>query len=272
MTTQPVALVSGVSSGIGRAIASLLAQHGFRVIGTARRPDPTKAIVNVETVSLDVRDAESVRTAVGSIARHTGRIDVLVNNAGYALIGAVEETTVDEAKAQFDTNFFGVVRVIQAVLPFMRKARAGRIINLSSVLGFLPAPYMGFYAASKHALEGYSESLDHEVRTLGIRTVLIEPSFTRTRLATNGEEAGAQYEVYRSQRSQVAQRIHERIAHGADPESVAAVVLQAVEAPDPRLRYTVGREAALLSRLRKLVPGRLFDRSLRKDFRLDPAP
>lgn len=269
MTTQHVALVTGASSGIGRTTASLFAQRGYRVFGTSRTPDRAKAPAGVEMISLDVRDVDSVRAAVTRIADQVGHIDVLVNNAGYALIGAIEETTVDEAKAQFETNFFGVVQVIQAALPLMRQAGAGRIINISSVLGFLPAPYMGFYAASKHALEGYSESLDHEVRTFGVRVVLIEPTFTRTYLTANGEETTARLDAYRPQRSRVVQGIYERIAHGGDPESVATAVLKAVEARDPRLRYPVGREAAMLNRLRRLVPGQLFGRSLRKQFRLD---
>jgi short-subunit dehydrogenase len=136
---------------------------------------------------LDVRDEESVDAGVQAVLDQAGRIDALINNAGSVLFGSLEETSIDEAKALFETNFFGVLRMCQAVLPIMRRQNDGRIVNISSVLGFLPAPYMGIYATTKHALEGYSESLDHEVRQFGIRVSLIEPGFTRTNLNKNSE-------------------------------------------------------------------------------------
>ena len=131
---------------------------------------------------MDVRDDGSVARAVSEVVARAGRIDVLVNNAGSSIVGAVEETGTDQAQGLFDVNFFGAVRVTRAVLPTMRQQRRGRIVFVSSVAGFLPAPFMGFYAASKHALEGYSESLDHEVRTLGVRSILVEPGFMKTRI------------------------------------------------------------------------------------------
>src|SRR5713101_3149810 len=186
MSQEKVALVTGVSSGIGRAIAGLLSRHGFQVFGTARGNGGAKrALENVELVPVDVRNEESVDSCVRTVLDRAGRIDALVNNAGYTLIGSLEETTIEEAKQLFETNFFGVLRMTQAVLPFMRGQRSGRIINIGSVVGFVPAPYQGIYCASKHALEGYSESLDHEVRQLGIRVSVIEPGFTRTNIAQN---------------------------------------------------------------------------------------
>ncbi|MGH9455498.1 MAG: SDR family NAD(P)-dependent oxidoreductase, partial [Terriglobia bacterium] len=165
MGEKKVVLVTGVTSGIGAATASLLSDRGFRVFGTARQPAETGAALGAVTlVRLDVREEESVRTCVRTVLDQAGRIDALLNNAGYVLQGSLEETSIDEAKALFETNFFGVLQMNRAVLPIMREQRAGRIVNISSVLGFLPAPYMGIYAASKHAIEGYSESLDHEVR------------------------------------------------------------------------------------------------------------
>ena len=159
-------MVTGVSSGIGREIAQLLAERGARVFGTVRDPKSAKPIHGVEIVRMDVTDDASVSEAVQSIVQKAGPVQLLVNNAGYSLTGALEETSIDEARQQFETNFFGVLRVTNAVLPGMRQAGYGRIVNISSVVGFLPAPYMGIYAASKHAVEGYTETLDHEVQRI----------------------------------------------------------------------------------------------------------
>src|SRR5436309_5484225 len=156
-------LITGVTSGIGREIAQLLAERGARVFGTVRNPQSANPIRGVEFVGVDVTDDASVRAAVQSIEQKAGPVQLLVNNAGYGLTGALEETTLKEARDQFETNFFGVLRVTNAVLAGMRQAGYGRIVNISSVVGFLPAPFMGMYTASKHAVEGYTETLDHEV-------------------------------------------------------------------------------------------------------------
>ena len=176
-----VALVTGVSSGIGQATALRLYDLGYRTFGTVRehsQPQPG----NIELVRVDVRDRNSVDEGVATVFERAGRIDLLVNSAGAAIIAAAEETTPEEARDLFETNFFGIMRMTQAVLPAMRAQRSGRIINISSVLGFLPAPFMSVYAATKHAVEGYSESLDHEVRNFGVRVIVVEPGFTRTNL------------------------------------------------------------------------------------------
>src|SRR5882757_6671232 len=136
---------------------------------------------------MDVTDEASVREAVQSVLQQAGQVHALVNNAGYALAGALEETSIEEAQQQFDTNFFGVLRVIQSVLPTMRQQGYGRIVNISSVAGFIPLPYRGMYAASKHALEGYTEALDHEIRQFGIRALLVEPAFTKTDIESHGK-------------------------------------------------------------------------------------
>jgi len=175
------ALVTGASSGIGREIAQLLAERGARVFGTVRNPHSANPIRGVEIVQMEVTDDSSVNEAVQSIVQKAGPIQYLVNNAGYAVTGALEETSVEEARQQFETNFFGLLRVTNAILPMMRQAGHGRIVNISSVVGFLPAPYWGMYAASKHALEGYTETLDHEVRRFGVHAVLIEPVYTKTK-------------------------------------------------------------------------------------------
>src|SRR5438477_12246263 len=182
-------LVTGVTSGIGREIAQMLAERGARVFGTARDPKPAKPIHGVEIVQMDVTDDTSVSAAVRGIEQKAGPVQLLVNNAGYSFMGALEETSIEEARQQFETNLFGVLRVTNSVLPGMRQQGYGRIVNISSVLGFLPAPYMGIYVASKHAVEGYTETLDHEVRRFGVRALLVQPAYTRTNLTGNTQSA-----------------------------------------------------------------------------------
>src|SRR5256712_5608085 len=272
MNDKKVALVTGVSSGIGRATATLLSGRGFRVFGTMRKPSEINGpLEGVELVRLDVRDEESVRSCLRTVLDQAGRIDALVNNAGYTLIGSLEETSIEEAKDVFETNFFGVLRMSQALLPIMREQGYGRIANISSVLGFLPAPYQGIYAASKHALEGYSESLDHEVRQFGIRVSVIEPAFTRTNIVQNGQLAGQPLQAYASERGRVVDVVRESTTNGEDPVKVASIVLEALTTRSPRLRYLAGRQARLISGLRNFAPVKLFYRSLRKQFGLNAA-
>jgi len=260
-------LITGVSSGIGREIAQLLAARGARVFGTVRDPKSAKPIHGVEIVRMDVTDDASVREAVQGIVRKVGPVQLLVNNAGYALTGALEETSIEEARHQFETNFFGVLRVTNAVLPEMRQAGCGRIVNISSVVGFIPAPYMGIYAASKHAVEGYTETLDHEVRHFGVRAVLVQPFYTRSNINQNERTAQTHLEPYAVNR----QRTHEAVANGVkrgdEPLIVAEAVWRAVTAKSPRLRYPVGK-GVQLSRLRRFAPASVFDRGIRKESRL----
>jgi len=173
--SRRVVLLTGASSGIGQATAELLAARGHRVFGGARSASTTRLLAGVEPVTLDVREEASVKACVEEVRSRADRIDVLINNAGINLVGAVEETSIGQAQALFDTNVIGVLRMIQAVLPGMRGQGAGLIVNISSILGLIPAPFMGVYASTKHAIEGLSESLDHEVRAFGVRVILIEP-------------------------------------------------------------------------------------------------
>lgn len=272
MDRQKVALITGVSSGIGRATATALVNVGYRVFGTMRDPARLgQELGTVELIPMDVRNENSARSAVQSVLERAGRLDVLVNNAGIALIGSAEETSVEEAKQLFETNFFGVLRLTQLVLPVMRGQRSGRILNISSVVGFLPAPYMAVYAASKHAIEGYSESLDHELRQFGIRVSLIEPGFTRTGLAHNGQTSTQLLEAYSRERGLALEAINHAISNGDDPATVASVVVKALRG-EPRLRYQAGREAKMLDRFKKWAPSQLLDKGLRKQFGLPVKP
>ena len=202
MTNGPrrVVLITGASSGIGRATAELLAARGHQVFGGVRTPATTPPLAGVELVPLDVRDEASVKACVEKVRSRAGRIDVLVNNAGVDLVGAVEETSISQAQALFDTNVIGVLRMMQAVLPGMRRQGAGLIVNISSILGLIPAPFMGVYASTKHAIEGLSESVDHEVRAFGIRVVLIEPHYIRTNLDASAAQAEGRIDAYAPQR------------------------------------------------------------------------
>ncbi len=271
MTQPKVAVVTGVSSGIGEATARKLGSEGYRVFGTVRSPEG-RVPEGVERVVLDVRDEASIERGIASVLERASRIDALVNNAGATIVGAIEETDTTQAQDLFDVNFFGAVRVTRAVLPAMRAQHGGRIVFVSSVLGFLPAPFMGFYAASKHALEGYSESLDHEVRALGIRALLIEPGFMKTKLEKNGNLAARNIDDYAAARGRVGEGLKASIGAGDDPILVANAIADALRAPHPKLRYPVGKGAGMLARLRSLAPAAMFDRSLRKQFRVDAGP
>jgi NAD(P)-dependent dehydrogenase (short-subunit alcohol dehydrogenase family) len=261
-------LVTGVSSGIGREIAQLLSERGARVFGTVRDPQSANSILGVELVRMDVTDDSSVTEAVQSVMQKAGPIQFLVNNAGYSLMGALEETSVAEARAQFETNFFGVLRVTNGVLPGMRLMGDGRIVNISSVLGFLPAPYWGIYAASKHAVEGYTETLDHEIRRFGMRALLVEPAYTKTKLSGNTISAKITIDAYADERKRVTAATLQNIERGDDPRMVANAVWKALTARSPRLRYPVGKGVAL-SRMRRFIPAGMFDKSFRKQLQLD---
>jgi NAD(P)-dependent dehydrogenase (short-subunit alcohol dehydrogenase family) len=260
-------LVTGVSSGIGREIAQFLAERGARVFGTVRNPQSASLIRGVELVRMDVTDDSSVTEAVESVLQAAGPVQFLVNNAGCSFMGALEETSVAEARQQFETNLFGVLRVTNAILPGMRLLGDGRIVNISSVLGFLPAPYWGIYAASKHAVEGYTETLDHEIRRFGVRA-LVEPAYTRTNLSGNTQSARITLDVYADERKRVTAATLQNIERGEDPRMVAKAVWNALTARSPRLRYPVGKGVAL-SRMRRFVPAGMFDKSLRKQLQLD---
>lgn len=267
MTESKVVLVTGVSSGIGRATAEKFAIRGCIVFGTVRSVPKTQAIPGVGLIEMDVRDHTSVQRAVQSIVSKAHRIDVLVNNAGSTMLGSVEETSVAEAQALFDTNVFGALRTSQAVLPHMRQQRSGRIINVSSVLGFLPAPYMGLYSATKHAIEGLSETLDHEVRNFGIRVVLVEPSYTKTNLDLNAPQAASRISDYDADRDLVSKAIVQSVQNAPGPDTVAATIVDAAFS-GWTMRRTPKGEASLLRRLRRFMPAGPVDASLRKTFGL----
>jgi NAD(P)-dependent dehydrogenase (short-subunit alcohol dehydrogenase family) len=268
MSTK-VAVVTGASSGIGAATAERLAEAGYTVFGTSRRGASAEPRA-FEMLTLDVTRDQSVEAAVQEVMRRAGRIDLLVNNAGFGVAPAgAEESSIAQAQSIFDTNFFGTVRMTRAVVPHMRKQGGGRIINIGSVLGFLPMPYGALYAATKHAIEGYSESLDHELRTRGIRVSVIEPAYTKTPFDANLLEPDATLDEYREIRAAVSNRVKEVMAAAEQPRVVADVVLKAASAARPKARYTAGSLAGRLQFLRRFMPAGVVDAGVRKDLRLD---
>jgi len=265
--TRPVAIVTGASGGIGEATVRALQEAGYRVFGTYRRPPATRS-PGIEYVTCDVTSDESVAAAVGQVLQKAGRIDLLVNNAGVGLVAGAEESSLEQAKSLFDVNLFGLIRMTKAVLPTMRHKRAGRIVNLSSVMGLIPAPFMALYGASKHAVEGYSESLDHEIRGSGVRVVLVEPAYTRTSFEGNVYQADQQLDVYQSARANAEGVMRDEMKTADTPELVANAVVKAATEVNPNRRYAAGRMARQVSLLRRFVPASAFDKSLRKQMRL----
>ena len=269
---KSVALVTGASSGIGKATAERLAAAGFTVYGTSRRASQPDGLP-FAMLSLDVTSDASVEALVAEVIRRTGRIDVLVNNAGFGVAPAgAEESSIEQARAIFDTNFMGIVRMTRAVVPHMRQQAGGRIINIGSVLGFLPMPYGALYAATKHAVEGYSESLDHELRGWGIRVSIVEPAYTKTQFDANFMQPDTKLDEYREIRAALGDTLRDVMATADSPDVVANVVLTAASATHPKIRYTAGKLAGRMRWLRRFAPVAALDAGIRRDLRLDAQP
>jgi len=277
-----VAVVTGASSGIGGAIARELAAAGFEVFGASRTPPsgdsgggfrgvapPRQHSGGIEHVTIDVRDDESVSDGIGEILRTAGRIDVLVNNAGYLCAGAVEEIGIDDAKAQFETNFFGVARMTVAVLPGMRERRAGHIISVSSLAGLVPVPFWGHYNASKFAVEGLMETLRHEVRPFGIQVAMVEPGAIKTPFYARPAAAGLDAYAGPRARAFAAMAEFERKAPG--PEVVARKVASIAGDPRPPLRNKITKEARQFTLLKWMLPSDAFEAGVRRGFKLEAS-
>lgn len=269
MSQQRVALVTGASSGIGEASANKLLAAGYKVYGTSRRgPQPGQYAFPL--LALDVTDDTSVKSAIEELIRLEGRIDLLVNNAGFGVApAAAEESSVEQAKQIFDTNFMGIVRLTRAVLPHMRRQGSGRIINIGSILGIVPLPYVALYAASKHAVEGYTGALDHELRTLGIRVSVIEPAYIKTQFEAHNIEPDAKLEEYDRIRAKLTKVVSKAMAEAESPEVVAEVVVKAAQTLRPKVRYTAGTLAAKLNFILRFAPAKLLDKVVRNSLQLD---
>ena len=269
MTLSRVALVTGASSGFGQATAALLAAQGFQVFGTSRTP-AHNTTGSFELLPLDVDSEASVQICVQTILERTGRIDLLVNNAGFAQGGALEENSLEDARAQFETNVFGVLRMLKAVIPVMRRQGSGQIITVSSLLGVVAMPYLGLYASSKFALEGMIEGLYHELRPFHIRVSLVEPAFFRTKF--DARPPVAPLAVYESARQSMMRFVRQAVEQGPDPEQVARRIVQLATSAAPPLRSYVGPRASLLVALRQWLPQRIFEQVRRRVFQMQRVP
>ncbi len=261
-------LITGCSSGFGWGAAVELAKRGHDVIATARRPEVLEDLDVAQKVALDVDSDTSVRDAVAA----AGRIDALVNNAGYGVIGPVERLPVDEGKQMFETNFFGALRMIQAVLPQMRERGSGTIVNVTSVAGRVSPPLDGLYAGSKFALEGLSEALKLEVNHFGIKVAIVEPGFFGTEFSGNAKRFGtdtAPYDQLEQTWQDAAKRMRGGAETGPGPEAVAAVIADICEADEPAFRYPVGDDAEMVLGARAAMDDAAFEAAMRATLELD---
>ena len=266
-----VVLITGASSGIGQTCAQHLAGRGYRVYGTSRRaPEPAVPATGVTLIPMDVGSEASVEQAVQWILQQEGRLDVVINNAGYGIAGAVEDTTLAEAQEQFDTNFFGVLRVCRAVLPTMRKQRSGTLINIGSLAGLVAIPFQGLYSASKFAIEGLTEALRHELRPFGVRVVLIEPGDFRTGFtAQRRMAAAAQHSAYAERCRAAVEVMAADESAAAEPVAIARLLERILSTPAPRLRYRVGPAAQKLAVtvLKTVLPQKVFEAAIARYYK-----
>ena len=263
-----VALVTGASTGIGRAIATQLAQDGFDVYGTSRKAVTLGADARFQMLELDVTSGASVEACVQALHARAGRVDVLVNNAGYLVSGAVEEVALDEARASFETNFFGATRLIQAVTPIMREQGSGTIVNVTSLAALVPLPFWGFYNASKAALESLTETLREELRPFGIRVAAIEPGSIKTPFYAVNKRA-ASLPAYAARRGRFEATMQTFEQKAPSPELVARKVSAILRSRSPALQNPVTFEARLFPFLRTWFPRSWFEGGLRSSFHLD---
>ncbi len=275
ISNHRVVLVTGASSGIGKCCAEYLAQQGCRVYGTSRKIDSTdgeQRSLNTDIfqmIKMDVTNESSVNKGIDAVIARESRIDVVVNNAGFAIIGSLEDTTIEEAKSQLETNFFGALRVCRAVLPVMRRQRAGYIVSVSSIGGLIGLPFQSAYSASKFALEGAMEALRMEVRPIGIHVVLIEPGDFKTEITTHRQKAekSTVNSAYQDTFQKVLRIVESGERQAPTPEPVARLVNKIINMNSPRLRYTAGTISQRIAvPLKKILPSRLFESLISSSF------
>lgn len=255
-------LITGTSSGFGKATADHLTQLGYNVVGTSRKPAAIQS--NHKMIQLDVQDDQSVRMAVEKAIEIMGSIDVLVNNAGYAVSGPIEETSIEEVKDQLDTNFFGVVRTTQAVLPHMREQKKGLIINISSLGGLVGMPFQGFYCASKFALEGFTEALRIEVKPFGIHVLNINPGDYKTEATANRKIISNLTEVYEERCNHILNQYIKDEMNGGNPIEIAKLIEKLVKKEgNYKVRYLIGKlPQKAAAQLKRFISSRSFERIL----------
>ncbi len=268
---QKVALVTGASRGIGRSVSQHLAEKGYKVYGASRSPEALESEAcpeNLCMIRMDVTGEESVREAVALILSEAGRIDLLVNNAGISVAGPMEETPIKMARAQFETNYFGTLRVIQAVLPHMRARGQGIICNIGSVAGKIAVPFQGHYSASKFAIEGLTEALAIELEPFGIRAILIEPADVMTKIWHDRAHCQKEESPYSRALSRFLRVKETEMGKNATPpETVAREIVAAIESKGRRLRFGVAKGSGMLILARKILPDSLMQWAVKKNYR-----
>jgi len=271
MPAERVVLITGASSGIGLETARLLTRRGFRVFGT-RLPDEAFESDGFEVLELDVRSDESVAACVAELMAGAGRLDVLCNNAGFGLVGPVEETSIEEARAVFETNYFGVIRMTRAALPIMRRQRRGLVVNTSSVAGCIGVPFEAHYCATKLALASLTAALRHEVAPFGIKAVVVTPGYVRTSFYSALRTARAHIQEYDAGRDRAMAAFDRSARMGSEAPAIAKVIGRAIEANSPRLRYWAGLDAWFYALVHRLVPDPLMDWIMRREFQPRDCP
>lgn len=283
MAEKKIAVITGTSSGFGLLTAVEMARAGYKVVATMRDPGKKERLMaesakagiadSVEVRRLDVTKFDELPGLVSEIVRDHGRIDVLVNNAGYALAGFAEDISHDELQQQFDTNFFGAVEMTKAVLPQMRKQGSGHVIMVGSISGLVAFPITSSYASSKFALEAWSESLRIEAHSLGIRVVLVEPGAFDTDIWEKnvriGQKAMSGECLNRERAQRYADRVKQERGRRADPREVARLIVRVAGKKNPRLRYRIGRDAELFIWFKRLLPWRMYERMIAKGTKID---
>ena len=285
---EQVAVVTGSSTGIGLETSLMLARNRFHTYAGMRKLEEGKSKhtldiaknenLPLQVLQLDVDNDKSVLDAINKIISEKDRIDVVVNNAGYALVGPLEETSMEEIKAQFETNFFGTVRVMEAVIPIMRKNRSGRIVNITSMGGKIAIPLDSIYHATKFALEGLSESIQYELESFGIKIILIEPGAVGSNFWKNLKMAAKSTSShddndnndspYRQMERKISESFKQMVQNTLHPSEVAKVILQAVISDNPDFRYVVGKDAAMILEERRNMSDREFQNFMKKQFNL----
>ena len=268
---RPVVLLTGASSGIGYDVAPLLVRYGYTVYGAARRVEKIEELASegVKALSLDVTDEASMEAAVQQIIDAEGRIDVLINNAGYGSYGAIEDVPIDEARRQFEVNLFGLARLTQLVLPHMRARGSGRILNISSMAGRITSPLGAWYHATKYALEAFSDALRMETSDFGIQVSIIEPGGIKTdwgMIAADKLEESAKGGAYESIARKTAEnmRRHYSSESLSDPTIISKAITHAIEAKKPKTRYLIGYMAKPAVLMHTVLPARAFDKIIRR--------
>jgi short-subunit dehydrogenase len=250
-------LVTGASSGFGLLVANKLHESGYNVIGTSRNPEKVKSAVSFKMIALDLDSEDSINTLPDRLFKEIDKLDVLINNAGFLVTGIAEEIPIELGRKQFETNFWGTIKVTNAILPFFRKQKFGRIITVGSITGLVAFPNTSYYAASKHALEGYFKALRYELTEFNIRVAMIEPGSFKTNIMENSSTTLHRIEDYNSLRNKSEKYADFIVEQGEDPKMVASKVLKVVETENPKFRNLVGKGLSVLITLQHFAYGTL---------------